>query len=789
MKKIFFLVPAIVSFMFLKAQIKVTFIVKENTTIKHDSIFVTGSFRNWDSTANLVYLLKPNGEKEKSITLNLKPGNIRYKFHRGSWLSVEKQFMGDEVPDRIINIIKDTVLKDEINAWRDEFLIDKWKTLSLPIPDTTRMKFLASIANLYAFYFDYINTDSAFYYTQQALQLVQKMKSSNNKAIESRKTGVLIQLQELTAVLLHSLGNYPKALEIRLENLKLAEKEKDKFLLVWALDNITKDYLSMKDYKSMLNYAKQQDSVLATLDKNDQRLQQSSFWSKLNIASAYYRLNKLSPALAYAKQALNINRFDRTINASWGRDFNGRQMIADIYSAMGISDSAMKNYRFIIANAPSWVGNTIAIAQTGMTKEFQKAGSIDSALFYGRKVLSYYQNNEMNVRAWGENSLYYVAELSPLLAELYKSNNQPDSAYKYLKLSIAIKDSLYNTDKLRQFQTLGFNESNRRLQLEQQSREEKQQYETKLKMYGLISIITGFGALAYVLYRNNRHKQKANTLLQTQKQEIENTLGELKNTQKQLIQSEKMASLGELTAGIAHEIQNPLNFVNNFSEVNKELLVEMKDEIDKGNTTDAKEIANNVIANEEKINHHGKRADAIVKGMLQHSRSTNNATKEPTDINALADEYLRLAYHGLRAKDKSFNSTMKTDFDETIGNINIIPQDIGRVILNLITNAFYVVVEKKKSGIEGYEPTVLVSTKKINDKVEIKVTDNGNGIPQKILDKIFQPFFTTKPTGQGTGLGLSLSYDIVKAHGGELKVETKEGEGSIFQILIPDEKN
>jgi len=250
-----------------------------------------------------------------------------------------------------------------------------------------------------------------------------------------------------------------------------------------------------------------------------------------------------------------------------------------------------------------------------------------------------------------------------------------------------------------------------------------------------------------------------------------------------------MASLGELTAGIAHEIQNPLNFVNNFSEVNTELLVELKDELDKGNFEDAKAIADDVIANEEKITFHGKRADGIVKGMLQHSRS-NSGAKEPTDINALADEYLRLAYHGLRAKDKSFNATMKTDFDETIGNINIIPQDIGRVILNLITNAFYVVDEKKKSphllkeGLE-YEPTVWVSTKKLGNTIEIKVADNGNGIPQKILDKIFQPFFTTKPTGQGTGLGLSLSYDIVKAHGGDLNVETKEGEGTEFIIQLP----
>jgi two-component system NtrC family sensor kinase len=266
--------------------------------------------------------------------------------------------------------------------------------------------------------------------------------------------------------------------------------------------------------------------------------------------------------------------------------------------------------------------------------------------------------------------------------------------------------------------------------------------------------------------------------------ELRSTLENLRSTQAQLIQSEKMASLGELTAGIAHEIQNPLNFVNNFSEVNTELIDELKQEADKGNLQEIKAIANNIRENEQKIVHHGKRADAIVKGMLQHSRSSSGV-KEPTDINALADEYLRLAYHGLRAKDKSFNATMKTDFDESIGKINIIPQDIGRVLLNLITNAFYAVDEKKKQNPNGYEPTVSVSSKKVNGKVEIKVADNGNGIPQKVMGKIFQPFFTTKPTGQGTGLGLSLSYDIVKAHGGEIKVETKEEEGAQVIVELP----
>ena len=265
---------------------------------------------------------------------------------------------------------------------------------------------------------------------------------------------------------------------------------------------------------------------------------------------------------------------------------------------------------------------------------------------------------------------------------------------------------------------------------------------------------------------------------------LNKSLEDLKATQSQLIQSEKMASLGELTAGIAHEIQNPLNFVNNFSEVSNELIDEMIEEIENNDLEEVKAIASDVKQNLEKINHHGKRADGIVKGMLQHSRSSDGI-KEPTDINVLADEYLRLAYHGLRAKDKSFNATLKTDFDKSIGMINMASQDIGRVILNLITNAFFAVDEKNKFGEENYEPTVSVSTKKRNKKLEITVSDNGNGMPKKVLKKIFQPFFTTKPSGQGTGLGLSLSYDIVKAHGGELKVKTKKDEGTEFTIILP----
>jgi signal transduction histidine kinase len=293
----------------------------------------------------------------------------------------------------------------------------------------------------------------------------------------------------------------------------------------------------------------------------------------------------------------------------------------------------------------------------------------------------------------------------------------------------------------------------------------------------LIQLVADAFSTAYARYEDFNKLESA-------KQQVDQTLIELKQTQLQLIQAEKMASLGELTAGIAHEIQNPLNFVNNFSDVNKELITEMKEEIDKGNIDEAKAIANDIEENEKKINHHGKRADSIVKGMLQHSRQSTGQ-KEPTDINALVEEYLKLSYQALRSKDKSFNSIVNTSLDKTIGKIQVVSQDLGRVLLNLYNNAFYAVNEKKKKTDKAYEPKVEVTAKKLENAIEIAVMDNGIGIPQDIVDRIYNPFFTTKPTGEGTGLGLSLSYDIIKAHGGEILVETKDGEGTRFKLILP----
>ena len=493
------------------------------------------------------------------------------------------------------------------------------------------------------------------------------------------------------------------------------------------------------------------------------------------IGGTYVQMKKLDSALIYTQKSIDKNEL-----------FNGAQwnfpiyLLATIQNMQGNYKLALENYRraLPLAAQNEIFPDTLQIF-SGMSTLFKNIGYLDSAIHYA-SIVTRSTNPELEIQ------VLLKSEIN--LAEAYKLKGNNDSALKYVELSHALEDSIFSKDKDRQIQRFAFTQ-----QLKQQEIATAQtKYKNKVQVYVLLAGLLGFILIAIILWRSNSHKQK-------DKIKIEKAYSELKSTQAQLIQSEKMASLGELTAGIAHEIQNPLNFVNNFSEVNTELITEMKEEIDKGNLEGIKLIAKDIKENEEKINHHGKRADAIVKGMLQHSR-TSSGQKEPTDINALCDEYLRLSYHGLRAKDKSFNAEMKTDFDESIGNINIVPQDIGRVLLNLYNNAFYAVNEKKKTADETYEPAVTVTTKRSSPsplsertpleergrgEVIITVSDNGNGIPQKVVDKIFQPFFTTKPTGEGTGLGLSLSYDIIKAHGGEIKVETNEWEGSVFIILLP----
>ncbi len=384
-----------------------------------------------------------------------------------------------------------------------------------------------------------------------------------------------------------------------------------------------------------------------------------------------------------------------------------------------------------------------------------------------------------------------------LLSISYEKTGNFQKALEYYKISAEASDSVRKKENIRKATELSMNYDFDKKEQVRKAEQKLKDNIAKSKQTALLVGLAIFLLLAIAAFVGFKNKQKANRLLKIQKRQIESTLVKLKSAQAQLVQSKKMASLGELTAGIAHEIQNPLNFVNNFSEVNRELIAEMRDELAKGNYDEVKSIALDIESNEEKINHHGKRAGGIVKGMLQHSQS-KAAQKESTDINALVDEYLRLSYHGLRAKDKSFNATFHAHPDQNIGKVTIVQQDIGRVLLNLFNNAFYAVREKQAnqlidhSGLqEKYEPTVLVSTKRTTDptgahSIGIRVKDNGNGIPHNILDKIFQPFFTTKPTGKGTGLGLSLSYDIVKAHGGTIRVESIENEGTEFILELPE---
>ena len=605
-------------------------------------------------------------------------------------------------------------------------------------------------------------------------------------------------------------GNFEKALEYYDLAYALAQKIDYKTALPGLLGNIGLVYLNQGNYAVALQkfYA----SLAAAERVNDKRVIRSSF---NNIGTIHFYQGKMNEAEIAYQKTLEISRsvLDTTgmitaynnlgevnleqnapskalSNLSIAYQLasikNVPDMLVAVTNTLGDAYYRLDSTREAISyfttalRLSKELGNARATCKAllGLAKVQNKQGLFKEALVNGLEALR-------SAEEMGQAQL--LRDAYEIVAGIYEKMDDGNKAIKYYRKYKLYADSLTSieSEKAAANYKAGYEFSKKELEYERRSLQQRWFiFSVSAALFSLLIILGLIIRNRKHLTRSFQNLQHKNEIIEKQKIKAEETLVKLKATQSQLIQSEKMASLGDLTAGIAHEIQNPLNFVNNFSEVSNELLDEMKEELSKGNYEDAKDIAEDVKQNLEKINHHGKRADAIVKGMLQHSRSSSGV-KEPTDINKLADEYLRLAYHGLRAKDKSFNATLKTDYDETVGNINIIPQDIGRVILNLITNAFYAVDEKKKSGIENYEPTVSVSTKKINDKVFVSVKDNGNGIPQKVLDKIFQPFFTTKPTGQGTGLGLSLAYDIVKTHGGELKVETKEGEGSEFIIQLP----
>jgi len=600
------------------------------------------------------------------------------------------------------------------------------RSVAIEKNDTIR---LAAFRSLGFYYQDFI-PDSGLYFHEQQLALSKKL---NRKLWQA-------DAYSQTAYILALTGDVIKSYNYFNEAIKFASDEKsesDKWQ-PWTFSNSENSHdarisILAMNYQMMAN-------LWSYLGESEKRISSSREALKLGesinngkiLHLAYTNLGIGSPpdsALLFFNKSLQ-----KAAAAGYMRIGNTLLNMAGVYAKKGLWDSAfIYAYKSIAINQENNYDRALVTSYNAVSQLFSRQNNKDSSLFYAKKALEAAQITGL------PGSLLTAYQC---LSNANQLNNNTDSAFKYERLSYKLNDSLKNVRiaNLTEYQKFAFNEQLRLKKLD----EEKTAYANNLKMIGLIVVLGGILVVALILYRNNLQKQKANKILET-------ILTNLKSTQTQLIQSEKMASLGELTAGIAHEIQNPLNFVNNFSEVNTELIDELSQEVDKGNLEEVKALAKDIKENEQKINHHGKRADAIVKGMLQHSRSSSGV-KEPTDINALCDEYLRLSYHGLRAKDKSFNATMKTDFDNTIGNINIIPQDIGRVVLNLLTNAFYVVDEKKTlrqaQGDSHYEPTVSISTKKIADKVEIRVTDNGNGIPQKVLDKIFSPSLLLSQPGR-----------------------------------------
>ena len=576
-----------------------------------------------------------------------------------------------------------------------------------------------------------------FEYAKEGLELAKKLNNPKDEEI------FLFALDEDFA----DSYNYPKYLETAFKGLELSRELKDENYVSRFLNNIAIGYSYGNEVRKAISYGLT-GLHIAKGGKNGQRVAQLCN----NISDLYIELNRLDSALYYMKMSYATEA--EIHDAYIGFPING---LGDIENKLNHTDKALFYYHQAIAATSKGASfyNEICIrAYVSIAGIYKRTAQTDSAFYYAGIAYKL---------ARQDGKLDFTYRSAKLLSALYADKNEIESL-RYYKIA----------DKTRQFQIVAANEQQRETDIKNAA----EAYQNNLKLYGILLALTLALVFSVILWNSNKKQHTANKLLQKQQDE-------LKATQNQLIQSEKMASLGELTAGIAHEIQNPLNFVNNFSEVNAELIDELKLEIAEGNYEEVNSIADDIKQNEQKINMHGKRADAIVKGMLQHSQSSSGK-KEPTDINALADEYLRLSYHGLRAKNKTFNAELVTHYDQDIAKINVIPQDIGRVLLNLFNNAFYAVNQKAKTAGEDYKPEVTISTLKENGNLLIKVKDNGIGIPDAIKDKIMQPFFTTKPTGEGTGLGLSLTYDmVVKGHGGNIQVNSVEGEGSEFIISLP----
>ncbi|GGD69916.1 hypothetical protein GCM10011514_37480 [Emticicia aquatilis] len=610
------------------------------------------------------------------------------------------------------------------------------------------------------------NPTQALRYGREAWALASKIKYDKGKILSALSSGQIML----------NTSDYAEALNKLLEARYLAGKSQMTKEIVNINLKLALLYTNRKQFKSALEYLSKAHLVRDSLQipDLDYSLNQTSGY-------VYKDMGQFQKALGFFK-----NAYQNLITKKAAHQLSTTSYyIGSTFSALNQRDSALAYFRKSLSFQAKFHEGRVYY---GLASVFKASNQLDSAIFYAKKALT--RSNE--------NQFIPITVFSAqLLSELYEKKNDLKSALFYTKIATAEKDSLFNEEQIRQIERLAYDEKERELIIQRRSEVHQADLEDKIKIYGLSTLLIIVLLVLFFLYRNNKIKHKANQILHSQKEEIdtqrakaEKALQDLKATQAQLIQSEKLASLGELTAGIAHEIQNPLNFVNNFSELSIDLAQELKEEIEKVSIPEKDkeyidEIIGDLTQNQQKINQHGKRASSIVKGMLQHSRSSSSE-KELTDINALADEYLRLSYHGLRAKDKSFNSDFKTDFDINLPKIEVIPQDLGRVLLNLFNNAFYAVKEVSHLEGVGHLGKVLVSTQQSENQVIIKVTDNGIGMSEATKAKIFQPFFTTKPTGEGTGLGLSLSYDIItKGHGGTLEVESTEGKGTTFIIKLP----
>jgi len=625
--------------------------------------------------------------------------------------------------------------------------------------DTEKIIALHDLGN---YYYDN-HPDSAVSFDQQAYLIAVK---NNWKLLQEH------QMNNIAGDYVF-LGDFANGLLYYQKAHRLGEELGDDFQILNIQSNIGGTYLSEKNYnKALVNFLIADKLIEAYAKSHKKKAKDFNSLYVINTSSigdCYVHLKKLSMAQYYLNKALKVCLEIK---------FEG--VLGTIYDALGKIEQIRNNNaaalsyfnKAIIADKMSNNTQSLSMSNLSLAKFYAAQQRPDSAIFYAQTAL--------NLATQG-NFRPDMLSAAEELYNIYDDSKNLPLAFKFFKLRTAIKDSLYSQDKVQQMLSLDFNEKIR--QQEIQSAQTASQ--NRLRMFVLLGGLALVLLLAFVFWRNGRERKRANELLQTQKEEIEKTLGELKATQTQLVQREKMASLGELTAGIAHEIQNPLNFVNNFSEVSIELLQELKEEEEAGNKDDVLAIADDLAQNLQKINHHGKRADGIVKGMLEHSR-VGSGEKQLVDINALADEFLKLSYHGLRAKDKSFNAELIIHFDENLPKANIAQQDISRVLLNLFNNAFYAVNQKQKTACADYKPEVTITTSTEKNNLVIKVKDNGNGIPENIKDKIMQPFFTTKPTGEGTGLGLSLSFDIVvKGHGGSISVDTKENKYTEFTVSLP----